>query len=160
EGREVDLRVAGRVLDKSYWPQIRSAVTTHDLDGRFEYCGEVEFADKLRFLRRCSVFCVPSRLPEARGLAAMEAMASGVPVVVPDAGTFPEMLDLVRGGLLFPPGDAAALAAKLAHLMDDPEEADRLGRQGAEGVGVHYGEEQAVEDMAATLEAVVGVQQS
>ncbi|MFQ5810182.1 MAG: glycosyltransferase family 4 protein [Armatimonadota bacterium] len=158
--REVALRVAGRVLDKGYWDEVRSAVRKHGLDRRFEYCGEVDFAEKLRFLRRCSVFCVPSRLAEARGTAAMEAMAAGVPAVVPQAGVFPEMLSLAPGGVLFAPEDPAALAAKIAHLMDDPEEADRLGRDGAAAVGVHYGAERAVEDMLATLEDVVGDQES
>lgn len=160
EGREADLQVAGRVLDKSYWREIRTAVAERGLDERFEYWGEVDLADKLRFLRGCSAFAVPSRLPETRGTAAMEAMAAGVPAVVPSAGVFPEMLSLVEGGLRCPPEDPAALAAKLAHLMDDPEAADRLGRQGSEAVAVHYGAEQAVNGMLAALAEVVGDRES
>ncbi len=155
QGREANLHVAGRVLDDGYWREIRSAVSEYGLDRRFEYWGEVHFAGKLRFLRGCSAFCLPTRLPEVRGLAAMEAIAAGVPVVVPDAGVFPEMLSLVGGGKLFPPEDSEALAAALARLMDDPEEADRLGREGAQAVAVHYGAEQAVEGTLAALEEVV-----
>ncbi len=160
EGRDVNLRVVGRVLDKRYWEETRSAVTEHGLDERFHYLGEVDFADKLRFLRRCSVFSLPSRLPEARGMAVMEAMAAGVPAVAPDTGVFPEMLALVGGGLLFPPEDSSALAAKLAHLMDDPDEADRLGQAGVSGIAAHYGDEQAVAGMLAALEEVAGVSSS
>ena len=155
EARDVHLQVAGRVLDRAYWEDTTGAVTEHGLDGRVRYRGEVDLAHKVEFLQRCSVFSLPSRLPEARGLAAMEALASGVPVVVPDAGVFPEMLSRVGGGVLFRQDDPADLADAIARIMDDPDEADRLGRDGAEAVGVHYGTEQAVEAMLATLGEVV-----
>ncbi len=156
EGRDARLRVAGRVLDRAYWRRIRRSVGERDHAERFEYVGEVELEDKVRFLQRCSAFCVPSRYAEVRGLAVMEAMAAGVPVVVPDAGVYPEMLSLTGGGLLFGSEDVNELAAHLAHLIDDADEADRLGREGAAGVAEHCSMEQSVDSMAAVLEEAVG----
>ncbi len=156
EGRDVRLCVAGRVLDGAYWRKIARSVEESGVAEKFEYVGEVALDDKVRFLHRCSAFCVPSRYAEVRGLAVMEAMATGVPVVVPDAGVYPEMLSLTGGGLLFPPEDANRLAGQLAHLMDDADEADRLGGQGAAGVAQHYSMEQSIEGMAAVLEEAVG----
>lgn len=150
DGRDIRLLVAGRVLDKRYFSAIEG-----DPAGRFEYLGEVDFAGKLAFLRRCSVFCVPSRLPEVRGRAVMEALAAGVPVVAPDAGAYPEMLGLTGGGLLFPSEDVAALASGLARLMDDPDAAERLGRAGARGIAEHYSIDQCTESMAAALEETI-----
>jgi glycosyltransferase involved in cell wall biosynthesis len=86
----------------------------------------------------------------------MEALAAGVPVVAPAAGTFPEMISLTQGGLLCRPDDPEDLALKLAQLRDDPEAADRLGRQGAEGVATHYALGPAIDSMAAVLEEAVG----
>jgi glycosyltransferase involved in cell wall biosynthesis len=152
QGRDARLRVAGRVLDRAFWRKVTRSVRASDHAERFEYVGELELQDKVRFLQRCSAFSVPSRYPEVRGLAVMEAMAAGVPVVVPDAGVYPEMLSLTAGGLLFPPEDVDELAAHLAHLMDDADEADRLGREGAAGVAQHHSMEQSVDGMAAALE--------
>jgi glycosyltransferase involved in cell wall biosynthesis len=154
-GREARLLVAGRVLDRDYWRQVRRVAEARPLAGKFEYLGELGFRDKVHFLRRCSAFCVPSRQPEPRGLAMMEAMASGVPVVAPESGVFPEMLSLTQGGLMFRPADPADLAARLSQLMDDPDTADRLGRQGAQGVAEHYSPDRAIDGMAAVLEEAV-----
>ena len=57
--------------------------------------------EKIRFLKELSVFCVPARLPEAFGLYVIEAMAAGVPVVLPDHGSFPEIIKETKGGLLY-----------------------------------------------------------
>jgi glycosyltransferase involved in cell wall biosynthesis len=142
--RDVRLLVAGKVLDKRYWREIERKVSDAGLAGRFEYLGEVDLAGKLEFFRRCSAFTLPSRIEEARGLAVMEALSRGLPVVVPQAGIFPEMLARTGGGALFPPGDAAALAREVARLQDDPAAADELGRSGAAGVRREYSAAQMV----------------
>jgi glycosyltransferase involved in cell wall biosynthesis len=146
--RDVILRIAGKVLNPGYWKKVRGRVESAGLAARFEYCGEVDFAGKLDFLHRCSVFSMPGRIAESRGVAVIEAMAAGAPVVAPNTGVFPEMMERTGGGLLFPPEDAKELASALARLMDDPEEADRMGRAGAEGIARHY----AAARMAAEME--------
>ncbi len=157
--RDIRLRVAGRVLDRGHWRGILNAVRRATLAARFEYCGEVDFAGKVDFLRRCSAFSVPGRCIEHRGLATMEALACGVPVVVPDAGVFPEMISRTGGGLLVPPDDARALAEKMMLLMSDPENADRMGREGARGIAAHYHAERSVEDMLGAIEAAMDQRQ-
>jgi glycosyltransferase involved in cell wall biosynthesis len=131
--RPVILRVAGQVLDKSYWNELQSR-TGGGGAGRFEYLGEVDRAGKLAFFNASSVFVLPSVNEEARGLAAMEAMACGRPVVLPNTGVFPELIASTDGGLLVPPRDAKALAEALAQLMDQPVRADELGRNAAAGI--------------------------
>jgi glycosyltransferase involved in cell wall biosynthesis len=61
-------------------------------------------------------------------------MASGVPVVQPRAGAFPEILEKTGGGVLVEPGSAASLADGIYGLWKDPELAAELGRRGAQGV--------------------------
>jgi glycosyltransferase involved in cell wall biosynthesis len=135
-GREIRLLIAGRPLSAPYWREVQRQLVTMGLV--YEYLGEVDYAGKQAFFQRCSAFTVPSRLREARGMSFMEAQLAGVPVVAPETGVFPEMLSLTGGGLLIPPNDAAALAATLARLQADPDEADRLGRAGAEGIARHF----------------------
>ncbi|MBI3910146.1 MAG: glycosyltransferase family 4 protein [Armatimonadetes bacterium] len=153
--RDVRLRVAGKALDADYWRTINRRIRSAGLVSRFEYCGEVDFTRKRDFLHACSLFSVPSRAAEPRGIAALEAMAAGVPAVLPDAGVFPEMVALTGGGVLFPLGDATGLAAAIVRLMDNPESADSLGRAGAEGVARHYATARMAEEMQQTIAGLV-----
>ena len=72
---------------------------------------------------------------EACGRVVLEAMASGKPVIATDTGGTPEMISEGSEGLLFAPGDAAALAEKIRYLAGDPAAARGMGtraRQRAE----------------------------
>jgi len=84
------------------------------------------------------VLSVPSPYVEPKGLYLLEAMASGLPVVQPRHGAFPEMIANTGGGLLVEPGNPAAFAEALRRLRDDPALRADLGRRGAEGVRRHY----------------------
>ncbi len=139
QGKDIRLRVAGQTLDKQFWRSIREAVRRARLGARFERLDVRDHAAKVAFLHGCNVFCVPSRYPEIRGTAVLEAIAAGVPVVVPDHGVFPEILRRTGGGLLFPTGDIAELAAALGKLANDPKMAAALGRAGREGIDLHHG---------------------
>jgi len=144
-GREIRLLIAGKPLNAAYWHDVRRQLATTGL--AYEYLGEVDYAGKQTFFQRCSAFTVPSRFREARGMSFLEAQLAGVPVVAPEAGIFPEMLALTGGGLLAPPGDAAALAAALDQLQANPDEADRLGRAGAEGIARHFSAARIAEEV-------------
>ena len=79
-------------------------------------------------LRSVDVYVAPNTGGESFGMILTEAMAAGTPVVASDLDAFRRVLDGGRAGALFPIGDAAALAATLAELLDDPARAGRAGR--------------------------------
>jgi len=54
-------------------------------------------------------------------MAALEALSTGTPLIVPDHGAFPVMVSNGREGLHFSPGDAASLAASLRVALSTPE---------------------------------------
>lgn len=153
-GRDVVLKIAGRVMDPSYWKHVERSLKAAR-GGRFEVLGEVDFPGKISFLHACSAFSVPSRQRETRGMAVLEALAAGVPVVAPDAGVYPEMLSLAPGGLLVPSENPDALAAALARLMDHPDEADALGEAGARGVAENHEASVVVDAMLAALDEIL-----
>jgi N-acetyl-alpha-D-glucosaminyl L-malate synthase BshA len=79
------------------------------------------------------LFLLPSG-EESFGLAALEAMACGVPVITSDAGGLPELVANGDGGFAFPIGDTRAMAQQAIALLKDRGELDRqrhLARQRA-----------------------------
>ena len=80
-------------------------------------------------LRTADVFAFSVRSEEGLGIALVEAMASGVPVVATDVGACREVLDGGSCGLLVKPGDPEALADAIGELIGQPERAaDRAQR--------------------------------
>jgi glycosyltransferase involved in cell wall biosynthesis len=134
------LRAAGYLgaADRPYLDQIISQVAAGPLAGRFQYLGELDRAQKISFLQSLDVMSVPTVYRESKGLSALEAMANGVPVVLPNHGSFPEMIADTGGGLLFRPHDSIDLADKLAELLHDPMRAAQLGRAGQYAVEDRY----------------------
>ena len=76
----------------------------------------------------------PNTGGESFGIILTEAMAAGTPVAASDLDAFRRVLDDGRAGVLFPTGDAAALAGALAGLLDDPDRRAALAGTGAEVV--------------------------
>ena len=54
----------------------------------------------------------------------LEAIANGTPVVQPEHGAFPELVQATHGGILVPPKDAGALADGLASMRDPQSRLD------------------------------------
>ena len=130
---------------KPYLQKIENEMREAGLAGEFHYHGAVEREAKLKFFRNVDVLSVPTTYAEAKGLSVIEAMASGVPVVQPRWGSFPEIIEQTQGGLLFDQNDAATLAETLYSLWKNPELAADLARQGAAGVRRHYSVQQMAE---------------
>ncbi len=135
-----ELRAAGYLGrgEEAYYAQLRQRVRRSGLDRRFHYLGEVDRQAKIDFLTSVDVFCLPTVYPESKGLPALEASASGVPLVLPDHGSFPELIESTGGGILFRPLDPEALAEALARLIHDPELACGHGRAGREAVHARF----------------------
>jgi glycosyltransferase involved in cell wall biosynthesis len=91
-------------------------------------------------LAELDVVVVPSRtMPnwkEQFGRVIVEAMACQVPVIGSDSGEIPNVIG--DAGIIFPEGDAEALAVQLDNLLHDPQRAERLGQAGRERVLTRY----------------------
>jgi glycosyltransferase involved in cell wall biosynthesis len=88
--------------------------------------------DMPSFWQECDVAVVPSRPPhvESFGIVAIEAMASGLPVVATANGALPEIVDDGRTGTIVPAGDPDALATALDAYAAHPYRRVEEGRHG------------------------------
>ncbi len=118
------LRIVG---PHSYWDRQPSDYYTAlksrcDAHPRIELRGPTYVdAELAQVYRDATVSVVPSTFPEALGLTSLEAQASGVPVVVSDAGALPETVSDGHSGIVFENGNSEQLAqAVLGLLMDEP----------------------------------------
>jgi glycosyltransferase involved in cell wall biosynthesis len=96
--------------------------------------GRLERADLVAAVQAARLFVYPS-FYEGFGLPAAEAMACGVPVIVADRSSLPEVVG--DAGLLIDPEDPHDLAAALGRLLSEPDLAAELGRRGVERAALY-----------------------
>ena len=89
---------------------------------------------KSPLLPRSHHLLVPATYGEAFGLYAIEAIASGVPVVQPDHGGFPEIIEATKGGILCKPDNLNALVDGLDSLLQDDLRRDQITTAGIPAV--------------------------
>ena len=137
---ECQLRIAGWLGDKNreYVEMQFDKLRKAGLESAFEYVGEVSRAAKIEFLSEIDVLSVPSIYRDPKGLYILEALAAGVPVIQPDHGAFPELIEKTKGGRLVPSEDPQALAHQLNLLLSDENARETLGRAGRQAVHEHF----------------------
>lgn len=108
-------------------PAVMATTERLGIGGSVEFVGQV--GDVWSQLARGHVFALASQM-EPLGIAALEAMAAGLPVVATAVGGLTEIVQHDKTGLLVPPADVSALAAALERLLLSAEDRRRLGRAG------------------------------
>jgi glycosyltransferase involved in cell wall biosynthesis len=97
------------------------------------FTGFLQHKERNRIYHHASVAVFPS-LYEPFGIVALEAMATGTPVIVGDVGGLSEIISDGKNGLKVTPGDEDELADAIIRLLTEPEFAERLNRQAAKEV--------------------------
>jgi glycosyltransferase involved in cell wall biosynthesis len=117
------LHIAGAATagDSALIAELKQQLEGAGLSDQVTWSPNISREEKARMLSSLTLFSVPATYPEAFGLYVLEAMASGVPVIQPNASSFPEILSTSHAGLLVPPGDTIALANAWHELLNHPE---------------------------------------
>jgi glycosyltransferase involved in cell wall biosynthesis len=118
---------AQRAREQAYVNGLRTTVHDAGLASRVRFAGDRE--DVGAILAAADIYCQPNRDPEPFGLAFVEALGAGLPVVTTAAGGAIEVVTDDCGRLV-PAGDAAALTAALRALVGDAALRRSLGAQG------------------------------
>lgn len=99
--------------------------------------GKIPLEEVKKYYEQASIFCLPTLL-EPFGIAFLEAMSHGLPVVATNAGAIPEFVINNKSGFLIPPKDVTQLSERLIDLLDDPSKCRSFGEQGYKIVAKNY----------------------
>ncbi len=129
------------------------------------YCREHGLRDRVLFLGNvpklqevlggCDLLLLPSE-SESFGMAALEAMASEVPVITTSSGGLPEVVSEGETGYLLPIGDVDGMAARAIEILRDDDLHRRMGRRGRELAIERFDEDRIVPRYRELYERVIG----
>lgn len=114
--------------------------------------GRIPLGEVGEYLAEAGVFALPTTV-EPFGVAFVEAMAHGLPVVSTNVGAVPDLVDDGVNGFLVAPGDVAGLAAALEKLLSDPQQRREAGAQSLKLVADRYNWASVVKRMLPYLQA-------
>ena len=131
------------------------------------FCRDRRLRDRVLFLGNVpnleeivggsDLFLLPSEA-ESFGMAALEAMASEVPVIATNAGGLPEVITDGETGFLLPVGAIDAMAARAIEICQNQELQDRLGRNGRDVAETRFNVHRVVPRYRQFYEAVMARQ--
>lgn len=155
--RNLRLRATGGMLgaDIAYVAKLKRELANHGMEADADFLEEFDIAHRREFLQSLSVLSVPAPHGESFGMFITEALAAGVPVVQPNAGAFPEVVEATGGGIIYDAAKPEALAVALESILLDAERAREIGRRGRTAVFERFGIDRMAEDIAALYESLV-----
>jgi glycosyltransferase involved in cell wall biosynthesis len=113
---------------EEYFNYICDLINKNNLEGNIFITG---FRDDVPSLVNIlDVVVHTSVLPEPFGRVLLEGMVLRKPVVTPDIGAGPEIVEDGKTGIVFTSGDHVALSNSIVHLFENPEKAEEMGNAG------------------------------
>ncbi len=124
--------------DRKFIKELQKNLAAHGVLRDAQFFPSFDRTSRIRFFRPLSVFSVPAPGGAAFGVSLLEALASGVPIVQPNIGAYPELIQETGGGLLYEPDDADMLAEALSSMILDPTKSHKMGRRGRSSVHQYF----------------------
>lgn len=146
-GRYPRLVLAGSG-DPDYAQRLQDLVDENGLTEQVQFAGFVDDPEPL--YRDAALTLVCSRC-EGFGRTAVESLRAGTPVIGTDAGGLPEIVDNGDTGLLYPGGDAQALAAAIDALLADPERYARMAANGPPRMRQRFDQDRYIRALGAII---------
>jgi N-acetyl-alpha-D-glucosaminyl L-malate synthase BshA len=125
----------------------------HKIQDRVHFIGKQDNVNEL--LPLADLMVMPSEM-ESFGLAALEAMACGVPTIATDVGGVPELIDNGRNGLLFGVGDVDSMSAAAIALLGDEARLQAMSEAGRKTAQDHFCASRVIPLYEEYYERVVG----
>jgi glycosyltransferase involved in cell wall biosynthesis len=116
--------------DKPFIAEQIRKIKSHGLKSFIKIYPEFQGNSKEEFFSNIDIMSVPVRKHDGYGLYILEANAAGVPVVQPETGAFPEILEKTMGGITYSPDTVKDLTVALVKLFKDNNLRNSLGETG------------------------------
>jgi glycosyltransferase involved in cell wall biosynthesis len=154
--KDLKLRATGGQLgsDVEFVVGLKAKLAEHGIEADAEFIDGFDPSGRSEFLQSLTVLSVPATQGEAFGMYIVEALAARVPVVQPNVGGFPEVIEATGGGLLYDATEPNALAATLESLLLDPNRVRTLGETGRRAVFESFPIDRMAEDMVRVYESI------
>ncbi len=154
--QDVELHITGGSTgdDRKFIKTQKKIIHDNGLSDAVKYYGDFEEEGLKEFFSEVSVVSVPVRKGEAFGIYLLESMSSGIPVVQPALGAFPEIVKRSGGGITYAPNSPEALASALKQMLSDPKKLDEVAQQGRRGVEQHFHVDGQVQKMLEVYNSV------
>ena len=123
------LLIVGRDGNKNYAEELRKQVQQLELDGRVEFRQAMPQSELATWMGNAAVVVLPSA-SEGLGRVIIEAMAAGTPVIGSDVGGIPDIIEDHIRGFLVSPDDEQELTERIRWILENPDEARAMGREG------------------------------
>lgn len=136
----VKLKITGGKTndDKAFIKEQKKKIADAELEKDVLWVEEFEGPSRPEFFNSVSVLSVPVLNGEAFGLYQLEALASGIPIVQPALGAFPEVVGLSEGGITYHPNSPKKLAKAWKSILLDKDKLAELSEKGLAGVKEHF----------------------
>ena len=140
--------------------RLRRLAASLGLGSRVRFLGARPHDEVLEWMRRAAMLVLPSvRTTSGRveglGMVALEAAASGVPVIGSRIGGIPETVIDGRTGFLVAERDVAALGRRMLDLLEDPMLRQRFGAEGRTHVERHFDMRHRTAELEALYDTVI-----
>jgi glycosyltransferase involved in cell wall biosynthesis len=144
KGVDAKLLIAGKGPSEAVYKKLAVGLS---LQNKIEFLGFLTQEKVAQFMREIDIFAMPSLSEEGFGVAALEAAATGLPVVASKVGGVPEVVVDGRTGILVERGNINGLAAALTKLAHEPELRLRYGLGGRRLVENNYTWQRSLKQM-------------
>jgi glycosyltransferase involved in cell wall biosynthesis len=157
EFESVKLKITGGKTgdDIHFIKEQKQKIVKAALESDVFWVEEFEGEERQKFFDSVRLISVPVLNGEAFGLYMLEAMASGIPMVQPALGAFPEVISLSGGGVVYGENKPERLARALGNLILNDEKLQELSLAGIAGVKVHFDIHHQAEKMVKVYESAI-----
>ncbi len=157
----VKLKITGGKTndDTAFIKQQKKKIAAVGLEEQVLWVEEFENPSRQNFFDTVALLTVPVLNGEAFGLYQLEALASGIPLVQPELGAFPEVVGLSEGGINYHPNSPKKLAKAWKSIIMDKEKLAALGTKGLAGVKTNFDIHKQSEKLVRIYESVTAKKQ-
>jgi len=157
EYSKVKLKVTGGKTgdDLHFIKEQKHKISKAGLENDVFWAEEFEGDERQKFFDSVRLISVPVLNGEAFGLYQLEAIASGIPMIQPALGAFPEVIKLSGGGAIYAENSPEHLAEALADLILNDKKLQELSAAGISGVKEHFNIHVQASKMVAVYESVI-----